>query len=197
MDESDLNNFGRGKFWIARNVLELPHDLQASCFSKLFAAFLCWRIICVHCRQAVKYDPNKRRPLSRFVGDFWVQIIWVRMRLFRAAFVFNGHLEVSKSQRMRLLFRVQVFYSPVYIPWAPKTMKNNGVGNLYPKKKTENVGLGGSWCMYIYIYMNKSKSSILSWWPRLSSCRCRKLRASSSDSALKHQNQKKSWKCKY
>ena len=70
MDESDLNNIGRGKFWIARNVLELPHDLQASCFSKLFAAFLCWRIICVHCRQAAKYDPNKRRPLSRFVDDF-------------------------------------------------------------------------------------------------------------------------------
>ena len=40
------------------------------------AAFLssllpsCVDAICVHCRQAAKYDPNKRRPLSRFVDDF-------------------------------------------------------------------------------------------------------------------------------
>ena len=62
MDESDLNTTGLEKIWITA----LPHDLQASCFSKLFAA-LCWLILYVHCRQAAKYDANKCRPRSRLL----------------------------------------------------------------------------------------------------------------------------------
>ena len=41
----------------------------------------------------------------------------------------------------------------VYIPWAPKTMKNRGFGHLKTRlftiKTSKHVGLGGPWYIYI------------------------------------------------
>ena len=78
--------------------------------------------------------------------------------VFRKVFFVSKKIEVSGGVDEKKLYEVHVF-----LPWAPKTMKDRGFGHLNTRlftiKTSKNVGFGGPWyyihCFGFKILMSK------------------------------------------
>ena len=76
----------------------------------------------------------------------------------RTKILIAGSWTVLDRLRCSGVFFKTVYWVYIYIPWAPKTMKNKGFGQLRTRLFTintsKNVGLGGPWYIYILCAMS-------------------------------------------